>query len=325
MQRFWLTNRSGMAIEVEQWGAGGTQLQQPLVPLAAGNARPGTGRGRDAGGTGPAATHPSRARPGFAQFCAHVQRGLGSGFPIDVAGRFVVHCEQGVRPDEDGWWDSLVRVMVHVQLIGACIEVSFIPAPPSPAPYRIDNRTPCLFVCRQKGAEHRAHVVQPMSKAPFAWAESSLDRVLWSLNPVRPGVVAHRPRDLACSSDGSRRGGAGRRQGQRAWGEPRRAPAGRLDAMMRSVQLTIGDGGVVEEAVVEAAVEVVEVVERAAMAVRCRAPYRMGSRRHAGRRTRPHALARARGAAVGRGRGRAPQLPWPFDPLVRHLRRPLRP
>ena len=48
----------------------------------------------------------------------------------------------------------------------------------SAAPYRIDNRTPYVFVARQKGAEQRAHVVQPQSQAPFAWAEASLEHTL---------------------------------------------------------------------------------------------------------------------------------------------------
>ena len=96
-----------------------------------------------------------------------------------------------MRPDEKGWWDSLLRVMVIVQPIGACIEISFRVPPPSPPPYRIDNRTPFLFVARQKGAEQRAHAVPPNSQAPFAWAESSLEHVLLvSLNPVRPTLSA---------------------------------------------------------------------------------------------------------------------------------------
>ena len=96
-----------------------------------------------------------------------------------------MHCEQGVTPDDGAaWWDSLIRVMVSVELIGATIEISFTAAPPSPPPYRIDNRTPYVFVARQRGAEQRAHVVQPLSKSPFAWAESSLEHVmLVSLSP----------------------------------------------------------------------------------------------------------------------------------------------
>ena len=40
VQRFWLTNKLKIAIEVEQWAAPPGQLEQPLVPLAAGERAP---------------------------------------------------------------------------------------------------------------------------------------------------------------------------------------------------------------------------------------------------------------------------------------------
>ena len=85
---------------------------------------------------------------------------------------------QGIAPDQPGWWESLLRIMVHVQPIGACIEISFHQAPPSPAPYRITNRSPYLVSARQKGVEGRVHLVQPNSQAPYAWAETSLEHTL---------------------------------------------------------------------------------------------------------------------------------------------------
>ena len=46
-----------------------------------------------------------RAAPGqgAARFVPEASEGWSAGFPIDTPGRFVVHCEQGVRPDEPGW------------------------------------------------------------------------------------------------------------------------------------------------------------------------------------------------------------------------------
>ena len=193
VQRFWLSNRLGYSLEVEQWSGGGTKIdQQPMMPLAVGERAPFHW------------PHPKvkedhkllriRPLPGQGSFGFVPEthdEGWSSGFPIDNQGRFVVHCEQGVTPDDGAaWWDSLIRVMVSVELIGATIEISFTAAPPSPPPYRIDNRTPYVFVARQRGAEQRAHVVQPLSKSPFAWAESSLEHVmLVSLSPVNKPVL----------------------------------------------------------------------------------------------------------------------------------------
>ena len=42
--------------------------------------------------------------------------GWSSGFPIDTVGSFVVHCEQGVVPSERGWWESLLRIKVHLAI-----------------------------------------------------------------------------------------------------------------------------------------------------------------------------------------------------------------
>ena len=105
-------------------------------------------------------------------------QGWSSGFPIDAAGRFVVHCEQGVKADDPGWWDYLLRVMVQVQAIGACMEVTFAEAPPSPPPYRIANQTNYLFTCWQKGLERSTHRVGPTTEAAYAWAESSMEHSL---------------------------------------------------------------------------------------------------------------------------------------------------
>ena len=191
VQRFWISNRLGITLEVEQWSSRASgSLEQPMMPLAVGERAPFHW------------PHPKvkedakllRIRPAPGQgnlgFVPGPDEGWSSGFPIDTAGRFVVHCEQGVQPDADGWWDSLLRVMVSVEPIGATIEIAFTAAPPSPPPYRIDNRTPYIFVARQRGAEQRAHVVQPLTAAPFAWAESSLDHVLLvSLTPMRTDAV----------------------------------------------------------------------------------------------------------------------------------------
>ena len=144
--------------------------------------------------------------------------------------------------------------MVHVQPINACIEISFALAPPSPAPYRIDNRTPYLFVARQKGAEHRAHVVQPMSQAPFAWTESSLEHVLLvSLSPPPKNNDLATIRGPAAFRSGVHVGWrADQAAGGRAGVSERQASERqtvRMDAMMRSVPLLVsGLGGGAREA-----------------------------------------------------------------------------
>ena len=56
-------------------------------------------------------------------------------------------------PSEPGWWDSLLRIKVHVQLVVASIEVTFEHAPSAPSPYRLDNRTGLQMACVQKGAD----------------------------------------------------------------------------------------------------------------------------------------------------------------------------
>ena len=82
-------------------------------------------------------------------------------------------------PSEPGWWDSLLRIKVHVQLVVASIEVTFEHAPSAPSPYRLDNRTGLQMACVQKGVEHSvAHRVPPKSEAPFAWGESSMEHSL---------------------------------------------------------------------------------------------------------------------------------------------------
>lgn len=238
VQRFWLTNRmDNITLEVEQWGAGGVQLDQPLNPLAIGERAPFHW------------PHPRvkedakllriRAAPGQGPrgFLSNPDEGWSSGFPIDTAGRFVVHCEQGLRPDEPGWWESQLRVMVNVQTIGACIEVIFAPAPLSPPPYRIDNRTAYLFVARQKGAEGRAHTVKPYRQEPFAWKESSLEQVLLvSLTPIDASLT--RRRELP----------AGLQLGWKSPAPPPQvAPSERqqvrMDALMQSVPLLVSGGG----------------------------------------------------------------------------------
>lgn len=85
----------------------------------------------------------------------------------------------GVDPDDPGWWASLLRVMVQVQPIGACMEITFSLALASPPPYRIINQTAHLFTCWQKGLERSAtHRVEPHTTAPYAWAESSMEHIL---------------------------------------------------------------------------------------------------------------------------------------------------
>ena len=56
----------------------------------------------------------------------------------------------------------------QVQAIGACMEVTFALAPPSPPPYRIVNHTAFVFTCFQKGLERAAHRVGPGAAAPYA-------------------------------------------------------------------------------------------------------------------------------------------------------------
>ena len=100
-------------------------------------------------------------------YCGTGSCGLGAPLPRPSPPNFTLppplpptHT-QGVPPSDPGWWASLLRIMVHVQPLGACIEVSFTAAPASPAPYRVDNRTPFTFSARQKGAEHASPVVVP--------------------------------------------------------------------------------------------------------------------------------------------------------------------
>ena len=51
---------------------------------------------------------------GSLAFVPGADEGWSSGFPIDTVGSFVVHCEQGVVPSERGWWESLLRIKVHL-------------------------------------------------------------------------------------------------------------------------------------------------------------------------------------------------------------------
>ena len=138
VQRFWLHNRLGIALECEQCApAGGRRLSQPGVPLASGERSPFHW------------PHPReetllrvRPVPGQTGYVpGNADEGWSGGFPIDSVGYFAVHCEQGVAPDdgdsqtpaaESAWWRSLLRVMVEVKLEGACLQVTFDAAPPAP-------------------------------------------------------------------------------------------------------------------------------------------------------------------------------------------------
>ena len=217
VQRFWLHNRLGIALECEQCApAGGRRLSQPGVPLASGERSPFHW------------PHPReetllrvRPVPGQTGYVpGNADEGWSGGFPIDSVGYFAVHCEQGVAPDdgdsqtpaaESAWWRSLLRVMVEVKLEGACLQVTFDAAPPAPPPIKIVNTTSYVCTCAQRGAERRRHRVVPKCEAAYAWAESSLDHsLLVSVAWIQTEVTVPRVRlDLLRGGDGNGRDDTG--------------------------------------------------------------------------------------------------------------------
>lgn len=95
VQRFWLSNQLKLALECEQWATPPNRLEQPRMPLASGDRAPFHW---------PFVKEPDlllRIRPppgqGTLGFIPAADEGWSSGFPIDAAGRFVVHCEQGTQ------------------------------------------------------------------------------------------------------------------------------------------------------------------------------------------------------------------------------------
>lgn len=93
VQRFWLSNQLKLAIECEQWAPPPARLEQPLMPLAAGERAPFHW---------PHAKEVDRLlriRPvpgqGMLGYVPTLEQGWSAGFPIDAAGRFVVHSTQG--------------------------------------------------------------------------------------------------------------------------------------------------------------------------------------------------------------------------------------
>jgi len=192
MQRFWLTNRLELALEAVQWSS--DPRLEGSMPLASGERTPFHWPNQKE-----ERLLRVRPAPGHGGFLPQADEGWSSGFPIDAPGTFVVQCEQGVRPHEEAWWDSLLRILVTVRLVEARIEVTFEIAPPAPPPYRIVNKTSYMLSCAQKGSDTSArspHRVMPNASAPFAWAESTLEHILlvtlsWSQTEVvkaRPGV-----------------------------------------------------------------------------------------------------------------------------------------
>ncbi|EOD25324.1 hypothetical protein EMIHUDRAFT_237857 [Emiliania huxleyi CCMP1516] len=223
VQRFWLSNRVGLALECEQHdpksgGLGSTAkaaaaAQEPSDADAAARAK-ASGRERStsriirrtrevvprdrtaaplAAGERAPWHWPStkeesllRVRPAPGQgergFVPGPDEGWSSAFPIDAPGSFLVFCWQGVPPEEEGWWPSLLRLLVSVELVDARIEVTFELAPPSvPSPIRVDNQTSFVATFWQRGVERAAaspHRVAASRAAPFAWAESALDHTL---------------------------------------------------------------------------------------------------------------------------------------------------
>ena len=223
VQRFWLSNRVGLALECEQHdpksgGLGSTAkaaaaAQEPSDADAAARAK-ASGRERStsriirrtrevvprdrtaaplAAGERAPWHWPStkeesllRVRPAPGQgergFVPGPDEGWSSAFPIDAPGSFLVFCWQGVPPEEEGWWPSLLRLLVSVELVDARIEVTFELAPPSvPPPIRVDNQTSFVATFWQRGVERAAaspHRVAASRAAPFAWAESALDHTL---------------------------------------------------------------------------------------------------------------------------------------------------
>ena len=115
VQRFWLRNKLGVPLEVAQW-VNPSALREgapraPVTPLAPSDCVPFHW------------PHPKgqqllRVRPlpghGGLGYVPGEDEGWSSGFPIDTVGSFVVHCEQGVVPSERGWWESLLRIKVHL-------------------------------------------------------------------------------------------------------------------------------------------------------------------------------------------------------------------
>eukprot|EP00965_Chrysotila_dentata_P198691 6178958-Pleurochrysis_carterae.AAC.2 len=112
-QRFWLTNKLSVSLECEQW-ASPTASGVDTFPLAA-NERCPFHWPKDK------EEQLLRVRPAPGS-CSHVpgyvpspKEGWSSGFPIDSPGKFIVHCEQGVSTQEEGWWDSLLRIVVQAR------------------------------------------------------------------------------------------------------------------------------------------------------------------------------------------------------------------
>jgi hypothetical protein len=295
VQRFWLSNRVGLVLEVEQHdpkaggGAAAAAAAAAALAPAAASSEPGEGearrepwgrkesfsRGRarkkeraaavaqraieqrEQRALTPLAANerapwhwPSlkeepllrvRAAPGQGEmgFLPGPDEGWSSAFPIDAPGTFVVFCEQGIPRHEPGWWASLLRILVSVELVDARIEVMFELAPPAPPPIRIVNQTRCGAAFWQKAVEggaaspHRAPAGEGVA---FAWREPQMEHTLCvSLFKASEGLASREPPSIS-----SRRSEPWRFQSQRTLVES--YPVN-LDAFDQPVPLIPGKGG----------------------------------------------------------------------------------
>jgi len=182
-----------------------------------------------------------RAAPGQGEsgFLPGPSEGWSSAFPIDAPGTFVVFCEQGIPRHEPGWWASLLRILVSVELVDARIEVMFELAPPAPPPIRIVNHTRCAATFWQKGIEGGAsmpHHAPAGEGVAFAWPEPQLDHTLCiSLFKASEVLVSREPPPVS-----ARRSEPWRFQSHRTVVE---AQPVNLDAFDQPVPLVLGKGG----------------------------------------------------------------------------------